>query len=133
MFHKASKSELKTWMFGDLILFIVIMFTSVSMFASYVEDTDTVKYLIWGLVFIAIAGLCLFFFYKMIMAFRSYEARMEVLEKEMEAERIAREKEEEERIKKEEEETKKFIEEYQKKLQEAEELRKQEQQNKGNK
>lgn len=133
MFNKASKSELKTWMFGDLVLFIILILASVSMFGSFADDTDKIGYLIFGLLFIALGFLCMFFFYKMIKAFQTYEERMEELEKIMEEERLQQEQEEKERIQREEEETKKFIEEYQKKVQEAEEQRKLEKEQKGNK
>ena len=135
MFKKASKSELRTWMIGDLFLILILLFSAFALFQQYTEDVKNpkVSYLIFGFVFILIAFLCLFFFYKMILAFRDYEERMAILEKEQEEERLQREAEEKERLLKEEEETKKFIEEYQKKVQEAEEQRKLAQEQKENK
>lgn len=126
MFKKANKSELRTWMIGDLFLILILLFSALALFQKYTEDIKDPKisYLIFGFIFIIVAFICLFFFYKMILAFRDYEERMAALEKEQEEERLQREAEEKERLQREEEETKKFIEEYQKKVQEAEEQRK---------
>lgn len=122
MFKRATKSELKTWMIGDLVLFIILMFSSISAFGTFAENEE-IGSLILGLVLMSIALLCVFFFIKMIKAFQTYDERMEIYAKEEEEEKIKKEQEEQERIKKEEEETKKFIEEYKKKVAEAEEQR----------
>ena len=132
MFKRATKSELKTWMIGDLLIVALLLFISLSMISDY-TNTDKVSTLIWGLVFLFIGILLIFFFYNMIIAFKTYEERMEEMQKLEEEERIKREAEEQERLRLEEEETKKFIEEYQKKVQEAEEQRKLEQEQKGKK
>ncbi len=132
MFKKATKGEIKTWMLGDIFITIMLFVSSFAMFQKYseeVKDPD-IKLLIFGIIFLLIGIFCVFFFYKMILAYRSYEERMAVLEKEMEEERLQREAEEQERIRREEEETQKFIEEYQKKVKEAEEQRQLEEQKK---
>ena len=135
MFKKANKNELRTWMIGDLFLVLILLFSSLALFQQFTEDVKdpNISYLIFGFVFIVVAFICLFFFYKMILAFRNYDERMAALEKEQEEERLQREAEEKERLQSEEEERKKFIEEYQKKVQEAEEQRKLAQEQKGNK
>lgn len=123
MFKKASKSELRTWMIGDLVLFLILIFASISMFGTFAEDNKKIGNLIFGGIFIAIAVVCIMFFYKMIMAFQNYEERMEEMQKQEEEEKAKREEEEKERLLKEEEETKRFVEEYKKKVAEAEEQR----------
>jgi len=115
MFKRASKGELKTWMIGDLLIVVLLLFVSVSMISQY-TDTEKTSALIWGLLFIFIAVLLMFLFYKMIVAFKTYEERMEELQKQEEEERKQREAEEAEKLRLEEEETRKFIEEYQKKV-----------------
>ena len=47
MFKKANKSELKTWMIGDIILFIICTIASISMLGTYVNDKK-ISYLIYG-------------------------------------------------------------------------------------
>lgn len=135
MFKKTTKSELRTWMIGDIFVILILFISAFALIQQYTEETKNPKIstLIFGIIFILIALLCFYFFYKMILAFRNYEERMAILEKEQEEERLQREAEEKERIAREEEETKRFIEEYQKKVQEAEEQRKLAQEQKGNK
>ena len=134
MFKKATKNELKTWMLGDIFITIMLFVSSFALFQKYSEQVKEpdIRLLIFGIIFIIVGIFCIFFFYKMIMAYRTYEERMAVLEKEMEEERLQREAEEQERIRREEEETQKFIEEYQRKVKEAEEQRKLEEQQKPN-
>lgn len=123
MFKRASKSELRTWMIGDLVLFILLIFGAISMFGTFAENSKKVGSLIFGGVLMAIAVICIMFFYRMIIAFQNYEERMEEMER-LEAEEKARKEEEDkERILQEEEETKKFVEEYKRKVAEAEEQR----------
>ena len=90
MFKKASKGELKTWMIGDLLIVVLLLFVSVSMISEYTES-EKISSLIWGLVFIFIAMFLMFLFYKMIIAFRTYEERMEEMQKQEEEERLQRE------------------------------------------
>ena len=132
MFKRATKNELKTWMLGDIFITILLFVSAFALFQKYSEQIKNpdIRLLIFGIIFLVIGIFCIFFFYKMILAFRSYEERMAILEKEMEEERLQREAEEQERIRREEEETQKFIEEYQKKVKEAEEQRKLEEQKK---
>ena len=63
MFKKASKGELKTWMIGDLLIVVLLLFVSVSMISEY-TDSEKLSSLIWGLVFIFIAVFFCFFFIK---------------------------------------------------------------------
>ncbi len=126
MFKKANKSELKTWMLGDLIMFLVATIACISMFGTYFNDKKT-GYLVFGIIFIFVVVFCLFLFIKMIQAFTTYEERKKIMDEEEARIKLEKEKEEQERLKKEEEETKAFIEEYQKKVQAAEEQRKLEQ------
>ena len=49
MFKKANKSELKTWMIGDIILFIICTIASISMLGTYVNDKK-ISYLIFGII-----------------------------------------------------------------------------------
>ncbi len=123
MFKKASKSELKTWMIGDLIMFMVTTIACISMFGTYVNDNKT-GYLVFGIIFIFVIAFCIFLFIKMIQAYMTYEERKKIMDEEEARIKAEKEKEEQERLKKEEEETKAFIEEYQKKVHEAEEQRK---------
>ena len=133
MFKKANKNELKTWMLGDIFIILILLISAFALIQKYTEEIKdpNISYLIFGLVFIFISFFFLFFFYKMILAYRNYDERMAILKEEEEKERLQREEEEKERLRQEEEETKKFIEEYQKKVQEAEEQRKLAQEQKG--
>ena len=133
MFKKANKNELKTWMLGDIFVILILLISAFALIQKYTEEIKdpNISYLIFGLVFIFISFFFLFFFYKMILAYRNYDERMAILKEEEEKERLQREEEEKERLRQEEEETKKFIEEYQKKVQEAEEQRKIAQEQKG--
>lgn len=126
MFHRANKNELRTWMLGDIVLFLILAFSSVPLIGTFVENTKKVGSLVFGIIFIGIAALCIFYFVKMIQAFRKYEERMEIQAKKEAEEKAKEEAEEAEKLAKEEEETKKFIEEYQKKVAEAEEERQKE-------
>ena len=80
MFKRASKSELKTWMIGDLLIVVLLLFISVSMISSY-TDTEKFSTLIWAMIFLFVAILLMFFFYKMIIAFKTYEERMEEMQR----------------------------------------------------
>lgn len=131
MFKKATKSELKTWMICDVLIVVIAICVSISMLMKYVDEEE-ISQLVWGLVLLFIGILLLFFFWKMIIAFTTYDERMAEFEKEKAEEEKRIREAEEERIRLEEEETKKFIEEYQKKVQEAEEQRKLEQEMKEN-
>lgn len=125
MFKKANKSELKTWLIGDCILFIICAIAAVSMFGTFMNDKKT-SYLVFGIIFACVVLFCIFMLIAMVKAYSTYDERKKVLDAKEEQDRLAREKEEQERLAKEQEETKKFIEEYQRKVQEAEEQRKQE-------
>lgn len=132
MFKRASKNELKTWMLCDLLLMALLMFVSISKIMESTEKDGKFSDLIWGIIFLFMVLFLFFLFYKMIVAFRTYEKRMEEIEKievELQAQREAEEKA---RLEQEELETKKFIEDYQRKVQEAEEQRKLEKEQKGN-
>ena len=61
MFKRAGKGELKTWMIGDLLIVLLLLFVSVSMISEY-TDSEKLSSLIWGLVFIFIAVLLMFLF-----------------------------------------------------------------------
>ncbi|MCI5939324.1 MAG: hypothetical protein SOU07_04350 [Bacilli bacterium] len=128
MFKKANKSELKTWMIGDIILFIICTIASISMLGTYVNDKK-ISYLIFGIIFICVILFCAFMFIKMIKAYITYDGRKKIMDEQAEKERLQKEQEEKERLQNEQEETKKFIEEYHKKVQEAEEQRKKEHEN----
>lgn len=125
MFKKANKAELKTWLIGDCILFLICTIAAVSMFGTYINDKKT-SYLVFGIIFTCVVLFCIFLLVAMVKAYATYDERKKVMDAKEAEDRLLKEKEEQERLAKEEEETKKFIEEYQRKVQEAEEQRKQE-------
>ena len=92
MFKRATKSELKTWMMGDLLIVVLLIFVSLSMISDY-TDTKKIPTLIWGLLFLFIAVLLIFLFYNMIIAFKTYDERMKEIQKQEEEEKIQREAE----------------------------------------
>ena len=80
MFKKATKSELRTWMLCDIIIVIISICVSISMLMKYVDEEKT-SHLVWGLILLFIGILLLFFFWKMIIAFTTYNERMAEFEK----------------------------------------------------
>ena len=125
MFKKANKQELRTWMIGDSILFLILMIATISMIGTFINDKK-IGYLIFSIIFVIVIFFCILMLIKMIKAYLTYDERKKIMDMEEEKERLEKEKLEKEKLEKEAEETKKFIEEYQRKVQEAEEQRKQE-------
>ncbi len=114
MFKRANRSELRTWILGDIFLFLIAGIASIAMFG-----TGKVGTIIAGVVFVLIAALCVFFLFKMIIAYRTYDERKEQEEKDEEERKKQEELEKEELLKQEEKEREELQAEYEKKTQEV--------------
>ena len=90
MFKKADKKELRTWMLGSILMFIIAALVSVIQIGSLIQNGFSVGALILSIVFVLLAVLFAMFIYKSIIAYKTYDERAS--KKELE------EKEEQKRI-----------------------------------
>lgn len=90
MFKKANKSELKIWMFVDIILFIILTFLSFILLSTFIKDPHKVAALIFSLLCVAVDVFAVLYFVRMVKAYLTYDARAE---KQKQAAEIAAKKE----------------------------------------
>ena len=104
MFKRANKSELKTWLFGDILIFIFASIMGIVLLSQFINDTTKVAGLVFSILFFVLAVLCFMFMLKIIRAYLSIDSRTEIKEAEDSAKKEQEEREKQERLEKEMEE-----------------------------
>lgn len=93
MFKKADKKELRTWMLGSVLMFIIAALVSVIQIGSLIKNGFSVGALILSIIFLLLAVLFGMFIYKSIIAYKTYDERASKKEAEEKAELERREAE----------------------------------------
>ena len=87
MFKKADKKELRTWMLGSVLLFIIAALVSVIQIGSLIKNGFSVGTLILSILFLLLAALFGMFIYKSIIVYKTYDERASKKEAEEKAEK----------------------------------------------
>lgn len=104
MFKRANKGELKTWLFGDILIFIFAAIMGIVLLSQFINDTTKVAGLVFCILFLGLAFFCFTFMLKIIRAYLSIDSRTEAKEEEDNAKQELDESEKQERLAKEMEE-----------------------------
>ncbi|MFA6843876.1 MAG: hypothetical protein WCR33_05715 [Bacilli bacterium] len=104
MFKRANKGELKTWLFGDILIFIFATIMGIVLLSQFINDTTKVAGLVFCILFLVLAVFCFMFMLNIIRAYLSIDSRTETQEAEDNAKKEQEEQEKQERLEKEMEE-----------------------------